>query len=67
MKYEDFVENYSPELQLMDALDAIKNFDLDAAEILDRWASQSSTEKSVSESPQTDQDQQTSAPDTQSP
>ena len=51
MKYEDFVENYSPELQLMDALDAIKNFDLDAAEILDRWASQSSTEKSVSESP----------------
>jgi hypothetical protein len=67
MKYEDFVENYSPELQLMDALDAIKNFDLDAAEILDRWASQSSNEKSVSESPQTDQDQQTSAPGTQSP
>ena len=67
MKYEEFLENYSAELQLMDALDAIKNFDLDAAEILDRWASQSSNEKSVSESPQTDQDPQTSAPGTQSP
>jgi hypothetical protein len=67
MKYEEFLENYSPELQLMDALDAIKDFDFDAAEILDRWASQSSNEKTVSESPQTDPDLQTSAPDTQSP
>ena len=66
MKYEEFLENYSAELQLMDALDALKNFDFDAAEILDRWASQSSNEKTASESLQTDQGPQTSAPDTQS-
>ena len=67
MQYEEFLENYSDELRLMDALDAIKNFDPDAAEILDLWASRSSNEKTVAESHPTDPDQQTSAPDTQLP
>ena len=67
MEYEEFLKHYVPELQLLDALDGIKRFSPDAAEILDRWASQSSNEKTVSESPQTDPDLQTSAPDTQSP
>jgi hypothetical protein len=54
MKYEDFLENYSPELQLWDALDDIKNFCPNAAEILDRLVSQTSNEKSDVEPPQSD-------------
>lgn len=67
MDYEEFLKNYSPELQLMDALDAISRFDLDAAEILDRWVSRSSNGKSGEELPHSDQNPPSSAPDTQSP
>ena len=45
MKYEDFLEHYSPELELWDALDDIRHFCPNAAEILDRWVSQTSIEK----------------------
>jgi hypothetical protein len=67
MEYEEFLKHYVPELQLLDALDGIKRFSPDAAEILDRWASHSSTEKSDEEPLQTDQNPGTSAPGTQSP
>ena len=46
MRYEDFVENYSPELQLLDALNDIKNYSLDAAETLDRLVSHPNNEQS---------------------
>ena len=45
MNYEDFLEHYSPELELWDALDELKHFCPNAAEILDRWVSQTSIEK----------------------
>ena len=54
MKYEEFLENYSPELQLWDALDDIKNFCPNAAEILDRLVFQTNNEKSDVEPPQLD-------------
>jgi hypothetical protein len=54
MKYEEFLENYSPELQLWDALDDIKNFCPDAAKILDYWVSPTNNEKIDAESPQSD-------------
>ena len=44
MKYETFVENYTPELQLIDAIDMLTHFDPDAAKILDQWASETKTE-----------------------
>jgi len=67
MDYEEFLRNYSPELQLMDALDALNHFCPDAAETIDRLVSRSNNEKTASESHQTDPDPQTSAPDTQLP
>ena len=45
MQYETLIENYTPELQLIDALDMLKHYESDAAEILDRWASESNNEK----------------------
>jgi hypothetical protein len=53
-KYEEFLENYSPEMQLWDALDDIKHFCPNAAEILNRWVSQTNNEKTDVESPQSD-------------
>ena len=41
MQYETFIDNYTPELQLIDALDMLKHFEPKAAEILDQWASES--------------------------
>jgi hypothetical protein len=46
MKYEEFLAGYVPELQLLDALDALKDYSLDAAAILDRMVSHSNSEKS---------------------
>ncbi len=46
MKYEEFLEGYVPELQLLDALDALKDYSLDAAVMLDHLVSRSNTEKS---------------------
>ena len=54
MKYEEFLENYSPELQLWDALEDIKNFCPNAAEILARLVFQTNNEKSDVEPPQSD-------------
>jgi len=45
MDYTTLIENYTPELQLMDALDMLKHFEPKAAEILDQWASESNTER----------------------
>jgi len=45
MQYETFIDNYTPELQLIDALDMLKHFEPKAAEILDQWASESNNEK----------------------
>ena len=36
MQYETLLENYTPELQLIDAIDMLTHFHPDAAEILDR-------------------------------
>ena len=49
MQYETFIDNYTPELQLIDALDMLKHFEPKAAEILDQWASESNTERTVEE------------------
>ena len=49
MQYETFIENYTPELQLMDALDMLQHFEPKAAEILDQWASESNNEKTGEE------------------
>lgn len=54
MRYEDFVENYSPELQLLDALDDIKNYSLSAAEMLDQMVSHSNSEQNDEPLPQKD-------------
>lgn len=67
MQYDEFIDNYSLELQLIDALDQIKDLSPDAAEILDRWVSHSKDEKNASEHVQTDPSSVSSLPDTQSP
>ena len=53
MQYETFIENYTPELQLVDALDMLKHFEPKAAEILDQWASESNNERTGEEPHQT--------------
>ena len=65
MQYETIIKNYSPELQLIDAIDMLKHYEPDAAEILDRWASESSNEKIDVESHQTDPNQLTFSQDIQ--
>ena len=45
MKYEDLIENYTPELQLIDALDYLRDQPWLVSEILDQMASHSSNEK----------------------
>ena len=65
MNYEEFLENYTPELQLIDAIDMLTHFEPDAAEILDRWASETSNEKNVLELPQKDPTPQTFSQDIQ--
>ena len=67
MQYTTFLKNYTPELQLIDALDMLKHFEPDAAEILDRWASESSIEKTDEELPQTDPTSLTFSQDIQLP
>ena len=67
MDYDEIIGGYSFELQLIDALDEISRYSFDAAEILDRWASRSSSEKSDAEFRLLDPNQQSSSPDTQSP
>ena len=44
-EYKDLIENYTPELELIDALDYLKDQPWLASEILDHLASRSSNEK----------------------
>lgn len=53
MNYEEFIENYVPELQLLDAIDELKNYSFEAAETIDRLVSLSSSAKTDAAPPQT--------------
>jgi hypothetical protein len=46
MTYEEFLEAYVPELRLIDALDELKHYSVDAAKTIDHWASHSNNEQS---------------------
>ncbi len=48
MKYEDFLKNYSLELQLLDALDTLSQHSEDAEANLDQLASGSRDDKNAS-------------------
>ena len=65
MKYEDFIENYTPELQLSDALDRLRTNPFAAAETLDLLVSRSNNEKIDVEPPQIYPIPKTFAQDTQ--
>ena len=65
MNYEEFLENYTPELQLIDAIAMLTHFEPDAAKILDQWASETNTEKNVLKLDQTDQESITFSQDIQ--
>lgn len=45
MDYEEFLENYVPELQLIEVLDKLSQFSKDAAWTIDRWVSDSIDER----------------------
>ena len=45
MEYKDLIDNYTPEMELLDALDYLKDQPWLASEILDHLASRSSNEK----------------------
>ena len=55
MEYKDLIENYTPELELIDALNYLKDQPWLASEILDHLASRSSSGKNDVEIPQKDQ------------
>jgi hypothetical protein len=54
MNYEEFLDNYTPELQLIDALDRVKEYCPIAAATIDRWVSQPNNEKTDEASLQKD-------------
>ena len=45
MEYKDLIENYTPEMELIDALDYLRDQPWLASEILDHLASRSNNEK----------------------
>ena len=45
MEYKDLIDNYTPEMELIDALDYLRDQPWLASEILDCLASRSSSEK----------------------
>ena len=45
MEYDELMKNYTPEMQLLDALDYLRDRPWETAEILDQLASESSNEK----------------------
>ena len=47
MEYEEFLENYTIELQILDAIDQLGTDYLDAAQTVDHWVSHSNTEKTA--------------------
>lgn len=55
MKYEDLIENYTPEMQLIDALEYLKDQPWLASEMLEHLASHSNNEKNDVKLPQKDQ------------
>ncbi len=55
MEYKDLIENYTPELELIDALDYLKDQPWLASEILDHLASRSNNGKNDVKPLQTDQ------------
>ena len=55
MEYKDLIENYTPELELIDALNYLKDQPWLASEILDHLASRSSSGKNDVEIPLKDQ------------
>tara|TARA_R100001082_G_C4281166_1_gene123969 strand:+ start:336 stop:620 length:285 start_codon:yes stop_codon:yes gene_type:complete len=65
MDYDEIMKHYSPEMQLMDALDYLRDRPWDAAEILDRWASHSNNEKISVEPPQKDPNSESFSQDIQ--
>ena len=66
MNYEDFIKEYPPELQLLDAIDALNQRSATAAESLDRLVSPTNNEKNVLPRHQKDPIQLLFSPDTQS-
>ena len=50
MDYEEFLKNYVPELQLIEALDKLNQFSEDAARTIDQLVSGSKDEKSNEDS-----------------
>jgi hypothetical protein len=65
MDYSEFLENYSPELQLIDALDRLSSYSTVAAETVDRLVACSNNEKTSSLPHHLYQKEQSCAPDTQ--
>ena len=55
MEYKDLIENYTPELELIDALNYLKDQPWLASEMLDHLASRSSSGKNDVEIPLKDQ------------
>ena len=55
IEYKDLIENYTPEMELIDALDYLKDQPWLASEILDHLASRSSNEKNDVKPPLKDQ------------
>ena len=55
IEYKDLIENYTPEMELIDALDYLKDQPWLASEILDHLASRSSNEKTDVKPPLKDQ------------
>ena len=55
MEYKDLIENYTPEMELIDALDYLRDQPWLASEILDHLASRSSNEKTAVKPPLKDQ------------
>ena len=45
VEYKDLIDNYTPEMELIDALDYLRDQPWLASEILDHLASRSSSEK----------------------
>lgn len=49
MEYEEFLKGYSPELQLLEALDSLSQYSMDAAESLDLLVSGAKAYKNAEE------------------
>jgi|MDSW01.1.fsa_nt_gb hypothetical protein len=54
MEYEEFINNYSKELQILDMIDMLKNCDPDVIPALDRLVTGSKADKNVEEPDQKD-------------